>query len=93
MPTRKRPTPFDIDRCRLFAVTTLSMPPALPRITRPERHGGLLYAFVLPLSVCPSSNLTGRAGMPARERGKALGEWDNKRAEFIGDDAFDCEEP
>jgi hypothetical protein len=61
-PTR-RAEPFDSDRCRVFAVTTLALPPALPRLTRPERHGGLLYAFVLPLSVCPSSNTTGRAGM------------------------------
>jgi hypothetical protein len=57
------PVRFDSDRCRVFAVTTLSMPPELPRIKRPERHGGLLYAFVLPLSVCPSSNVTGQAGM------------------------------
>lgn len=61
MPVRH--VPFDSDRCRLFAVTTLSMPQSLPRVVRPERHGGLLYAFVLPLSVCPSSNLTGQAGM------------------------------
>ena len=58
-----RAAPFDVNRCRVFAVTALATPPVLSRIVRPERHGGLLYAFVLPLAVCPSSNVTGQAGM------------------------------
>lgn len=84
MPTRSRP--FDPDRCRVFAVTTLSMPPELPRIVRPERNGGLLYAFVLPLSVCPSSNVTGQSGMAGN--GWRIGKiksacWSHMRAQSL----------
>lgn len=40
------------------AESVLSEPPAVSRIQRPERRGELVQRFVLPLTLCPTTNRT-----------------------------------
>lgn len=58
----KRP-PFDHGRSIVFARFTLSVPPEIKRIKRPERTGEFVCDFAIPLSACPTSNVTGTASM------------------------------
>lgn len=81
----KKP-PFDHSRCLVFARFSLSIPPELKRIKRPARTGELAYCFVLPLSTCPTSNVTGTAAMAGH--GWRMGKlkstvWGYMRAQFV----------
>lgn len=54
---RPRP-PFDREAAFRFAAEAWALPPARPHIRRPERRGGLVARFALPLDLCQPQNRT-----------------------------------
>ncbi len=49
---------FSIRDCLQRAEDTFAFPPTKPHIERPEPQGQLVATFVLPLELCPTTNLT-----------------------------------
>jgi hypothetical protein len=53
--------PFSVAASLRFADEALSKPPTQPHIVRPEPRDNLVTRFVLPVSLCPTTNRTRHA--------------------------------
>ncbi len=58
MSNQANATPFTVGAAIRRARVTLSSPPELPHIERPEPKGDLVAEFALPIELCPTTNRT-----------------------------------